>query len=81
MTTVKVPTATTINYAINIDGLFFAVRKNNKGFWKSVSYKTNLLPTDNYICTVLDGYSTKKEAIRALINRVKEAPKSFFHNL
>jgi hypothetical protein len=79
MKTFKVNTPTTTNYVLSIDGLFFAVRKNNKGFWKSVSYKANLLPTDNYDLTVLDGYGTKKEAITALINRVKEAPKSFFH--
>lgn len=79
MNTFKVKTQTAINYVIIIDGLSFAVRKNNKGFWKSVSYKSNLLPTDKYEMTVLDGYRTKKEAIVALINRVKDAPKSFFH--
>jgi hypothetical protein len=79
MKSFKVKTPTTINYVICIDGLFFAVRKNDNGFWKSVSYKTNLIPTDNYHLTVLDGLLTKKEAITSLIERVKESPKSFFH--
>jgi hypothetical protein len=79
MKTFKVNTPTTTNYTLCIDALFFAVRKNNKGFWKAVSYKSNLLPTDNYELTVLDGFRTKKEAITALIKRVKESPKSFFH--
>jgi hypothetical protein len=78
--TFKAKTPSNTNYVIIIDGLFFAVRKNNKGYWKSVSYKSNMVCTDNYECTVLDGFTTKKEAINFLLERVKECPKYFFHN-
>ena len=81
MATFKVRTGTTTNYCICIDGLFFAVRRNNKGYWMSVSYKSNLLPTDNYETTILDGFKTKKEAMASLLKRVNESPKSFFHNI
>jgi hypothetical protein len=79
MRTFKVKTQTTTNYVLKIDGLYYAIRKNNRGYWKSVSYKANMLGTDEYNITVLDGYLTKKEAISALVRRVKEAPKHFFH--
>ncbi len=81
MTTFKVPTKTQINYCLNLNGNMFAVRKNNRGFWMSVSYKEYMVSTDNYICKVLDGYATKKEAVAALVNRAMEAPKGFFHNI
>lgn len=79
MKTFKIQTPTQTNYCLSIDGLFFAIRRNNKGFWKSVSYKNNMLSTDDYNLTVLDGYGTKKEAIVALVKRINEAPKGFFH--
>jgi len=79
MKTFKVQTPTTINYCLVVGGNIFAVRKNNKGFWKSVSYQSNLICTDNYILTVLDGYETKKDAINALVSRVNDAPAGFFH--
>ena len=81
MATFKVRTGTTTNYCICIDGLFFAVRENNKGYWKSVSYKSNLLPTDNYEATISDGFNIKKEAITNLLKTVIGSPKSFFHNV
>jgi hypothetical protein len=81
MTTIKIKTPTTINYCIIIGGLWFSVRKNNKGFWKSVSYDYNMSCTDSYKCTVLDGFKTKREALISLKLRVNEAPKGFFHNI
>ena len=77
--TFKIATPTTTNYAVKIGGLFFAVRKNSRGYWMAVSYKANLLSTDNYEVKILDGYETKKDALKALVKRVSESPKSFYH--
>lgn len=79
MKSVKIGTPTNNNYCYKVEGKWYAVRKNSKGFWKSVSYKENLLSTDRYIMTVEDGFKTKKECISSLLRRITESPKNFFH--
>jgi hypothetical protein len=79
MKTFKAATPTTTNYVMNIDGLYYAVRKNSKGYWTCLSYKTELISTDKYHCRIYDGFDTKKAAINQLMVRINEVPKGFYH--
>jgi hypothetical protein len=84
METTKIKTDTTINYAINISGNYFAIRSytngSNKIRWEVCSFKSNMICTDKYICRVGLGFETKKEAVEFLEQREKEFPKGFYHN-
>ena len=79
MNVFKIVAPKTTNYVMNIDGLYYAVRKNSKGYWTCLSYKEELISTDKYHCRIYDGFKTKKAAIQQLIVRISEVPKGFYH--
>ena len=79
MKTFKSVTPTTTNYVMNVDGLCYVVRKNTKGYWMCLAYKTELISTDVYQCKIYDGFESKKAAIHQLLVRINEVPKGFYH--